>query len=128
MNGLLAFLTPKSDEYFMLGTYYPTKPKTTQDKGVRFYYKETEARTKDEINAINTLATDNVQMSIETVSEIDFIEHAYVVDRNGKMYQINSVATKSNEAEQTAFLYWKNPVGIKKVLRMTEVANPKNLK
>jgi hypothetical protein len=128
MDGILDFLTPKSEEYFMQGTYYATKPKTTQDIGKSFRYKETEAKSKDEINAINTLATDNVQISIETKSEIDFIEHAYIIDHYGKMYQINSISTKRNDAEQTAYLLWKNPVGIKKVLRCTQITNPRGLK
>lgn len=127
MNGFLNLIYGKEKDT-MKATYYERKPKTTQDKGVAFNYREVEQATRSEQVALGTLAVDEEMITIATRSAIDFKEHSFVVDHYGNLYEIITVATHKNEVLPQAFLLWKKPIGVEKTIRLIKKQNVWKLK
>lgn len=114
---ILDFLTEKDEDYF-LGTFYPKRPKTTQDKGYEFDYNETDNRVATVENLANSLETTAQRFTISTVERLKFVVKGYVVTQDGNLWQIESKQTKPYKAEKEAFRLWRDPPRVEIILRL----------
>lgn len=62
--------------------------------------------------------------TIKTNSNIDFKVNGYVRLQDGNIYTIVSVDRELQSASSQAFRYFKEPAGVEKVIRLTQVENP----
>ena len=124
---ILDFLTEKDDDFYQ-GTFYPRRPKTTQDEGYAFNYDEVDNNSAMIENVANSLETTAQRYTISTVERFNFNLKGYVVTQDGNLWQIEAKQTKPYKAQKEAFRLWKNPPRTQTILRLIMVENSWGLK
>ena len=115
------FLVDSSDEY-LTGTFYPRRPKSSEDGGINFSYKQLDPNSRRFGKLLNNVRADVANYAISTNDHCGFNIGGYIVTQNGLIWQITEIVTNEEVKGKSDVLRWfKTAENSEQSLRMIQV-------
>lgn len=99
------FLVDSSDEY-LTGTFYARRPKTVEDGGINFTYKQLDPNSKRFGKVLGNVRADVANYAISTNDHCGFNIGGYIVTQNGLIWQITEIVTNEEVKGKSDVLRW----------------------
>lgn len=117
------FLVDSSDEY-LTGTFYARRPKTVEDGGINFAYKQLDPNSKRFAKVLGNVRADVANYAISTNDHCGFNIGGYIVTQNGLIWQITEIVTNEEVKGKSDVLRWfTSAENSEQSLRMIQVDN-----
>ena len=117
------FLVDSSDEY-LTGTFYARRPKTVEDGGINFTYKQLDPNSKRFGKVLGNVRADVANYAISTNDHCGFSIGGYIVTQNGLIWQITEIVTNEEVKGKSDVLRWfTSAENSEQSLRMIQVDN-----
>ena len=117
------FMVDSSDEY-LTGTFYKRRPKTVEDGGINFTYKQLDHNSKRFGKVLGNVRADVANYAISTNDHCGFSIGGYIVTQNGLIWQITEIVTNEEVKGKSDVLRWfTSAENSEQSLRMIQVDN-----
>jgi hypothetical protein len=117
------FMVDSSDEY-LTGTFYARRPKTVEDGGINFTYKQLDPNSKRFGKVLGNVRADVANYAIATNDHCGFNIGGYIVTQNGLIWQITEIVTNEEIKGKSDVLRWfTSAENSEQSLRMIQVDN-----
>ena len=117
------FMVDSSDEY-LTGTYYARRPKSYEDVGINFSYKQLDPNSKRFGKVLGDVRADIANYAIATNDHCGFKIGGYIVTQNGLYWQITEIVTNEEVKGKSDVLRWFTTAeNSEQSLRMIQVDN-----